>query len=181
MSGTRHNNNPERVLLCRFTVRHSLADATLFGRMTQGRMFIAAVRFGAVKTYGTARAVSSLHPALVRCGRRIKGFLDGKVRVLRSLPLDFSGIPPFSKKVLLAARRIPYGKTVSYSRLAAMAGNPGAVRAAASVMRRNPFPLVIPCHRVIRNDGSIGGFLGRSKGRGVMLKRRLLKNERAAS
>jgi len=100
---------------------------------------------------------------------------------LSSLPLDLSGVSPFTRKVLQAARTIPYGKTVSYARLAAMAGNPAGVRAAASVMRSNPFPLVVPCHRVIRSDGSPGGFMGKTTGREVRLKRILLKRESNAS
>ncbi|MBN1129711.1 MAG: MGMT family protein, partial [Chitinispirillaceae bacterium] len=63
------------------------------------------------------------------------------------------------------------------ARLAEMAGFPGAARAAASVMRKNPFPLVIPCHRVVRSDGSVGGFMGKRKGAAVALKKRLLARE----
>jgi methylated-DNA-[protein]-cysteine S-methyltransferase len=118
-----------------------------------------------------------VHSDCVKYGRMIQGFLDGSIKDLSSLPLDFTGISGFSKKVLTTARSIPYGKTVSYAKLSAMAGKPMAVRAAASIMRNNPFPLIIPCHRVIRSDGSIGGFMGKLKGKEIRLKYRLLKRE----
>jgi methylated-DNA-[protein]-cysteine S-methyltransferase len=58
-----------------------------------------------------------------------------------------------------------------------MAGRPKAVRAAASVMRHNDYPIVIPCHRVVRTDGTVGGFMGKSRGSSIELKRRLLRHE----
>ena len=107
----------------------------------------------------------------------IEAFLDGKVGDLSFIPIDLSEYSPFAQKVLRTARRIPRGKTVSYARLAKMAGFPKAVRAVATVMRKNPFPIIIPCHRVIRSDGSIGGFMGKLKGREVELKKWLLGME----
>ncbi len=81
----------------------------------------------------------------------------------------------FQHRVLAACHCIPHGGTWSYARLAREAGAPRAVRAAASVMAMNPLPLVIPCHRVIRADGSLGEFGG-----GSTMKRRLLDLEAAA-
>jgi methylated-DNA-[protein]-cysteine S-methyltransferase len=159
------------------TVHHPLVDVTLSGRCRGGQMVIAAIRLGRKKSYGEGMAVFSSHPDLAKYGRMIKSFLDGGLRDLSSAPIDLSECSAFSRKVLMAARSIPWGATVSYSRLAAMAGRPRAVRAAASVMRNNPFPLVVPCHRVVRSDGSIGGFMGKLKGREVRLKRELLKRE----
>jgi methylated-DNA-[protein]-cysteine S-methyltransferase len=167
--------------LKRLAVLHPFVNVTLFGRLKHGRVVVAAVRFGIKKTFDGRPAANSRHPALVHYGRMVRDFLDGKGRDLSKLPLDLSGLTPFAKKALLAARRIPFGKTVSYVRLAAMAGNPRAVRAAASAMRRNPFPLVIPCHRVIRSDGSAGGFMGKTAGREVRLKRLLLEREASVS
>ena len=167
--------------LYRLIVHHPLVDVTLFARRKAGRMTIAAVNFGKRVSYGKRKAVASSHPDLARFGRTIKKFLDGKTKDLSRLPIDLPECPAFSKKVLCAARTIPWGKAVSYSRLATMAGSPAGVRAVASVMRNNPFPLVIPCHRVIKSDGSIGGFMGKSKGREVRLKCRLLKREKTAS
>jgi O-6-methylguanine DNA methyltransferase len=176
-------NNPDTPVF-RLVVRHPLADVTLFARHNDSRMTIVGVSFGERKTFRGRKADKARvpsHPDLVRYGRVITKFLDGNTRDLSRLPLDLSGCSTFSEKVLLAARTIPYGKTLSYARLAAKAGNPGAVRAAASVMRNNPFPLVIPCHRVIRSDGSIGGFMGKTAGREVRLKNKLLKRETLAS
>jgi len=176
-----NKKSPGPYCLYCLTVRHPLVDVTLFAKRKAGRMTIVGVRFGGKKLYHRRKGTVSSHPDLVRYGRIIKKFLDGKTRDLSRLPIDLPECPAFSKKVLLAARSIPWGKAVSYGRLAAMAGNPAGIRAAASVMRNNPFPLVIPCHRVIKSDGSIGGFMGKSKGREVRLKYQLLKRETPAS
>jgi methylated-DNA-[protein]-cysteine S-methyltransferase len=77
--------------------------------------------------------------------------------------------------VLEHLRRIPYGVTQSYSAVARAAGNPSAVRAAASACSHNPLPLVVPCHRVVRSDGTTGEYLG-----GPEAKRALLAMESAA-
>ncbi|MGA2071278.1 MAG: MGMT family protein [Sedimentisphaerales bacterium] len=73
-------------------------------------------------------------------------------------PLNLSRLSPFARKVLDACKKIPSGKTVSYSQLASMAGSPRASRAVGSALAKNPIPLIIPCHRVIHSDGSIGNF-----------------------
>ena len=73
-------------------------------------------------------------------------------------PLVLDSLSPFARKVLDACRKIPSGKTVSYSQLAGMIGKPRASRAVGSALARNPIPLIIPCHRVIHSDGSLGNF-----------------------
>jgi methylated-DNA-[protein]-cysteine S-methyltransferase len=88
--------------------------------------------------------------------------------------LDLSGVPAFHRVVYEACRRIPFGETASYAELAKRVGNPRAARAVGQAMSRNPIPLVIPCHRVLRADGSIGGF---SSPRGLAQKRQLLALE----
>jgi len=90
--------------------------------------------------------------------------------------LDLGGISSFRRRVLEACRSIPRGQTASYAELARQAGSPRATRAAGSAMAHNPCPLVIPCHRVVRSDGSLGGF---SSTRGVRQKQRLLMLEGA--
>ena len=72
--------------------------------------------------------------------------------------LDLAGVSAFDAEVYAAARTIPYGATVSYGELAAMAGRPGAARAVGGAMARCPFSPVVPCHRVIHADGDIGGW-----------------------
>ncbi|HRU81720.1 MAG TPA: MGMT family protein [Candidatus Methanomethylicus sp.] len=76
------------------------------------------------------------------------------------LPLSFEGMTAFRRRVLELAREIPRGAVSSYGDLAAAAGNPRAARAVGSIMANNPFPWVVPCHRVVRSDLSIGGFGG---------------------
>uniref|UniRef100_A0A8C4NGS4 Methylated-DNA--protein-cysteine methyltransferase n=2 Tax=Eptatretus burgeri TaxID=7764 RepID=A0A8C4NGS4_EPTBU len=81
----------------------------------------------------------------------------------------------FTRRILLALlTEVPPSHTVSYGHLAAMLAAPRAARAVGMALRRNPVPLLVPCHRVIRSDNSIGGFAGR---RGIHLKRRLLQHE----
>lgn len=73
-------------------------------------------------------------------------------------------VSDFARLVLQRVTEIPRGSTSSYGEVAAIAGSPGAARAVGGVMRSNPFPLIIPCHRVVRSDGGIGGFAGGSGG-----------------
>jgi len=107
--------------------------------------------------------------------KQVADYFDGQ-RVRFSVRADLDGVSPFRAEVLRACRKIPYGATASYADLAGAAGNPAAVRAAGGAMAHNPMPLVIPCHRVLRSDGSIGGF---SSTEGVRQKRRLLALEGA--
>jgi len=107
--------------------------------------------------------------------KQVIEYFDGK-RVRFSVRLDLEGVSPFWAEVLRQCKKIPYGNTASYGDLAGAAGNPAAVRAAGGAMAHNPLPLVIPCHRVLRGDGSIGGF---SSIEGVRQKRRLLALEGA--
>ncbi len=78
----------------------------------------------------------------------------------------------FQKRVWTALRKIPYGETISYKELAEMIGRPKAVRAVGAANGANPIPIIIPCHRVIGNDGSLTGFGG-----GLPLKKQLLELE----
>ncbi|MBD3315147.1 MAG: methylated-DNA--[protein]-cysteine S-methyltransferase [Chitinivibrionales bacterium] len=96
--------------------------------------------------------------------------------MLTGVMVDLAWATSFQRRVLTAARHIPWGSTVTYAELASMALTPRAARAAASVMRHNRFPLIIPCHRVVAASG-IGGFLGKKAGWGVALKKRLFFNE----
>ncbi|MBL9140836.1 MAG: methylated-DNA--[protein]-cysteine S-methyltransferase [Phycisphaerae bacterium] len=87
----------------------------------------------------------------------------------------------FQRKCWAACRSIPYGQTRTYAWLAKKAGSPNAARAAGQAMRRNPLPVVVPCHRVVGSSGWIGGFAGDSRptGASVDLKRWLLGLEQA--
>jgi methylated-DNA-[protein]-cysteine S-methyltransferase len=105
----------------------------------------------------------------------LEAYFAGRRRTF-SLALDLRDAGPFDAAVWTAARQIPYGETVSYGELAAMAGYPRAARAAGNAMARCPFSPVVPCHRVIHADGSIGGW-----GTDTWVKRWLLDHERGAS
>ncbi len=74
-------------------------------------------------------------------------------------------LTPFERAVLKATLEIPFGETRTYAWVARQVGKPGAVRAVGQALRKNPYPLLIPCHRVIRSDGTLGKYAGRDDGR----------------
>ena len=86
--------------------------------------------------------------------------------------LDLAGTTPFQREVWKITRLIPYGETRSYKWVAEQLGKPGAARGVGQALGRNPLPIIIPCHRVIRSDRGLGGFAG-----GLDMKRRLLEIE----
>lgn len=100
-------------------------------------------------------------------------YFEGK-RVDFKTGYVLKALSPFTTKVLLACKKIPYGKTITYKELAEMAGSPKAFRAAGNALRQNPLPIVIPCHRVIGTDGSLRGFMGKD---GLEIKKTLLSLE----
>lgn len=81
-----------------------------------------------------------------------------KVPSKKCLPLMLQGLSSFTRKVLTKLQTIPFGETVSYQELAVMLGSPRGARAVGSACGRNPFLLIVPCHRVLASDGSLGGF-----------------------
>lgn len=113
--------------------------------------------------------------ALPRFRRNVVDYFEGKSAKF-AVDMDLSEVPTFQRMVLEACGLIPYGKTASYADLARAVGKPGAARAVGGAMAHNPLPLVIPCHRVVRSDGSLGGF---SSPRGINEKVRLLRLESA--
>lgn len=108
---------------------------------------------------------------------RLTRHLEGSIQNLSTIPLDFDGIPPFHQDVYRVALGIPADEPVSYGQLAARAGSPNAARAVGQAMRRNPFLLIVPCHRVVATGGGLGGF---SSVGGLTTKRRLLSIEKRA-
>ena len=105
---------------------------------------------------------------------QIEDFLDGG-RQDFDLEIDWRLVNGFNRKVLQAVTKIPFGETRSYGEVAGIAGSPGAARAVGTAMSVNPIALIVPCHRVIKSDGSIGGYGGGKNGR--RLKKRLLDLE----
>jgi methylated-DNA-[protein]-cysteine S-methyltransferase len=91
-------------------------------------------------------------------------------------PVDLGRVGPFEREVLAELRRIPAGQVRTYQQVALALGEPGGARAVGTACARNPLPLLIPCHRVVRSDGGLGGYSLRG---GVELKRRLLRDEGA--
>lgn len=94
------------------------------------------------------------------------------------LPLDFPPLEPTTEAVLRALMRVRAGTTVTYAQLAELSGTGVPARAIGSIMAANPFPLVIPCHRVVAADG-LGGYSGGEPGHELVTKRWLLENEGA--
>jgi methylated-DNA-[protein]-cysteine S-methyltransferase len=103
--------------------------------------------------------------------RELDLYFEGKLTRF-DLPLDWQLSRDFRRRALRAIDRIPYGKTRSYTEIARSAGNERAVRAAGSACGANPIPIVVPCHRVLRTGGALGGYGG-----GLPMKEALLKLE----
>jgi methylated-DNA-[protein]-cysteine S-methyltransferase len=104
---------------------------------------------------------------------RLQRYFDGE-QVSFTDRLDLSGATVFHRDVWNATRSIPYGETRTYAWVAQKIGSPRASRAVGGALARNPFPIIVPCHRVIASNGNLGGFSG-----GLALKRRLLECEAA--
>ncbi len=105
--------------------------------------------------------------------RELEEYFSGARRGFE-LSLDWSLIGPFGRRVLRATAEIPYGGVLSYGEVAADAGSPRGSRAAGNPLGSNPIPIVIPCHRVLRSGGALGGYGG-----GIERKRWLLELEGA--
>lgn len=99
-------------------------------------------------------------------------YLKGEQVDFDDVDVDISHLGIFTGKVLEELRRIPYGEVTSYGRIGKRLGYKNAARAVGQAVGRNPVPIIIPCHRVIREDGTIGGF-----SMGVRIKERLLATE----
>ncbi len=108
----------------------------------------------------------------------ILALLRGEANDLSSIALDMECVPPFHRRVYEAARAIPPGATLSYGEVAARIGSPGSARAVGQALGRNPFAIVVPCHRVLAAGGKVGGF---SANGGISTKLRLLSIEGAAA
>ena len=154
------------------------------GDSSLGRLLVAATGHGvcSVKAGGSddelVRALRREFPrAQISRGQRARRFLDALNDHLSGqevkLPVDVRGTN-FQLRVWMALRDIPLGETRSYSDVARIIGEPRAVRAVANACASNPVPLIIPCHRVIRKDGNLGGY-----GLGIHRKKALLSAEKA--
>jgi len=104
--------------------------------------------------------------------KQLKLYFEGKIKQF-NLPLSVDGTD-FQNSVWHSLQKIPYGKTISYKELAKSINNPKAVRAVGTANGKNPFPIIIPCHRVINNGGGLGGFAY-----GLKMKQSLLNLEQS--
>ncbi len=91
--------------------------------------------------------------------RELDEYFEGR-RTDFDLPIDWSLTKGFTRRVLAATARIPFGELGTYASVAGAAGSPRAVRAAGNALGANPMPLVVPCHRVVRTGGALGGYTG---------------------
>lgn len=114
-------------------------------------------------------------PRILRDGRRLDAvarqldeYFEG-VRHVFDLPLDTVMSHGFRRDVQATLPQIPYGTTMSYRDVAILVGNPGAVRAVGTACATNPHGIVVPCHRVLRSDGSVGQYLGGSAAKAALL------------
>jgi methylated-DNA-[protein]-cysteine S-methyltransferase len=164
-------------------VAYAIADSPV------GPLLVAATPRGLVRVaYTEARAEADVlddlarrvSPRLVRAPRRLddaRRELDDYFAGRRSgfdLPIDWSLTRGFAGEVLRQTARIPFGATSTYAQVAERAGSPRAVRAAGNALGANPIPVVVPCHRVLRTGGALGGYTG-----GVERKEFLLRLEGA--
>ncbi len=114
--------------------------------------------------------------AVQRAVEGITALLRGEPSDLSKVELDLDRVPSFHRRVYEIARTIPPGATLSYGAVAARLGAPGSARAVGQALGRNPFPIIVPCHRVVGAGGKVGGF---SASGGNTTKLRLLSIERS--
>jgi len=156
----RSNDNATRVI------------ATPIGKLTlvASAKGLCEINFGSDKRTGTTFQSAVVRRHLDDAERQLREYFGGK-RKKFSLKLDLSGTA-FQESAWRALATIPYGQTISYSQQAKRIRKPLAVRAVGSANGKNPVAIVLPCHRVISSDGSLGGYAG-----GLSIKRKLLTLE----
>ena len=105
---------------------------------------------------------------------QVSTYFEGAYVDFRNIHIELEGFSSFVGSVLTACRNVEFGRTITYAGLARKIKRPAAARAVGNALAQNPLPLIIPCHRVVRSDGKIGGF---SAAGGTELKAKLLKHE----
>jgi methylated-DNA-[protein]-cysteine S-methyltransferase len=117
-------------------------------------------------------AAEDSHPAILELADSLARFLGGEELEFSLSDVALGSCSAFQRSVLIAEYGIPRGRVSTYGRIAAHLGNPHAARAVGRALATNPFPIIIPCHRAVRSDGSLGGYQG-----GASMKRALLELE----
>jgi len=122
------------------------------------------------------KTFSSVHPSsctpITELSNKIQSFLEGEVVTFELDIISLEECSEFQRKVLIAEHKIPRGWVSTYGRIAQSLEIPGGARAVGRALARNPFPIIIPCHRTIRSNGELSGFRG-----GLRMKRALLELE----
>lgn len=118
---------------------------------------------------------NTLPAPVAECAARMRAYFGGAETSFTDVALDLSGVSAFNAKIYTALRAVGWGEATSYGALAAATGDPGAARAIGAAMGANPWPLIVPCHRVLAANGKIGGFSAHG---GRATKRRMLQLER---
>ncbi len=122
--------------------------------------FISRIKFregGSLQLFKESKQIG-VSPILAQASKQIDEYFNG-TRKLFEIPFKLN-VPPFYKKVLLEVKKIKYGETASYGKIARMAGNNKAARAVGIANAKNPLPIIIPCHRIISSNGNVGGYSG---------------------
>jgi methylated-DNA-[protein]-cysteine S-methyltransferase len=159
------------------SITHSLIGTIFIAKTAQGLL---AVEFGITENDFVQRMEQEGARVVIRSSEKtveersqLREYLNGK-RTSFDIDIDLSALTEFHQQVLMAAWEIPHGRIVTYGEIARRIGKPKAARAVGQALGRNPVPIVIPCHRVISSDGSLGGYSG---GGGLETKTKLLELE----
>ena len=155
------------MLICRVGVQ------TKFGRFVLEANAIGLTRVVFPPNAARLADTASLNALICRAARQLENYFQGAPYNFKDLDYDFSELTSFQKKILQTLLRARQS-TLAYSELAEMSGFPRSSRAVGTVMNKNPFPILIPCHRVVQAGGELGGYAF-----GSVWKKRLLEHENA--
>ena len=163
----------ERVLDIAYHVIDTPVGELLLAATDQGLVRVAYAREGHDSVL--AKLAETLSPRILNTPRRLEQvirqfeeYFAGR-RTAFEVPLDFRLSRGFRRSVLTHLAEIGYGHTESYAQVAAATGSPKAVRAVGTACATNPLPVVVPCHRVVRSDGSFGGYVGGTEAKHALL------------
>ncbi|MEO0618762.1 MAG: methylated-DNA--[protein]-cysteine S-methyltransferase [Pseudomonadota bacterium] len=127
-----------------------------------------------IERFGANAWRGALPPNALHAEAALKAYFEGEGETFDTITLDAGASQPFHGDIYWLLRQVPRGETVTYGELARRAGQPGAARAVGMAMGRNPWPIIVPCHRVLASGGKLGGFSAHG---GTMTKERLLALE----